>query len=134
MSKRSSSLSTARTSSCLRLHLPLLLPALLLPNHCFAVHVRNQQLRNFNSSIFPLIILQNRQIGPPHSQPAAIQCVQELAFLRAGLSACSQRLISNVRPPRLECLEIRAGRNLPVEPLSRQPHLQVIRLRRRESH
>src|ERR1700733_3687384 len=54
--------------------------------------------------------------------------MQKLALLRAGGT------ITDVRPPRLERLEVRAGGDLAIEPLSGEPDLQVVGLGGREAH
>src|SRR5579871_2965411 len=85
-------------------------------------NIRPQCLRNDHSSIRLLIILNDRDPGAPNGQRAAVQGVDELGLVLAF------RPISNVRPPRLVRLEIRARRNLAVELLARQPHFDVVSL------
>src|SRR5205823_12750382 len=78
-------------------------------------HVRPQRLRDHHGPIRLLIILQDRKPRPPDSQAAAVQSMHKFSLILA------LRPIANVRPPRLECLEVRTGGNLAKQLLSRQP-------------
>src|SRR5437660_12769736 len=83
-------------------------------------HVRPQRLRDHHGPIRLLIILQDRKPCPPDSQAATVQSMHKVSL------SLALRSVANIRPPRLECLEIRARRNLAEQPLSRQPHFNVI--------
>src|ERR1019366_8651016 len=91
-------------------------------------HVRPESLWNFDRPIGLLVVLDNRQPRAPHSQAPAVDGVNKLDFtLRAA------RPVADIGPPRLKAFEVRAGGNLPVELLSRQPDLQVKRFGRGEA-
>src|SRR5207302_1673787 len=58
----------------------------------------------------------------------AVQGVAELGFAAAGWP------VADVGTPRLKGFAVRARRDLPILPLARQPHLDVVGLGRREPH
>src|SRR6516162_6647048 len=86
-------------------------------------NIRPQGLRNHHTSIGLLIILDNRDPRAANGESAAVQRVH---IFRLVLALGPE---PDIRPPRLVRLEIRARRNLAIQLLSRQPDLNVIRLR-----
>src|SRR5438552_5317825 len=75
-------------------------------SYSLRAHVWPQRLGNRHAAVSLLIIFQDRQPGPADGQPAAIEGVHKLRFFRA------LRPVTDIRPPRLKRLKIRAGRNL----------------------
>src|SRR6266702_3391274 len=86
----------------------------------WSLALRPPRLRDHHGPIRLLIILRDRKPRPPDSQAAAVQSMHKFSLILA------LRPIANVRPPRLECLEVRTGGNLAKQLLSRQPHFNVI--------
>src|ERR1700761_6321316 len=91
-------------------------------------HIRTQRFRYRHAAIGLLGILQDRQPGATDRQPAPIQRVHILTLL-AAFGA-----IANIRAPSLIGFKIRAGRNLAIELLARQPDFEIVRLGRTGSH
>src|SRR5262249_58205048 len=87
------------------------------------IQIRPQRLRHHHAPIPLLIVFHNRHPGPPDCQPAPIQRVHEVRF------PPRIRPVSDLRPARLESLEVAARRDLFILVQARQPHLYVIRLR-----
>src|ERR1700749_1533259 len=95
----------------------------LLRDNFVCSHIRPQYLWNKHTSIGLLIILNNRQPRASNGESAAVKGVHELGLVLPF------RAVTDVRPPRLERLEIRAGRNLAEQLLPRQPDFKVVSFR-----
>src|ERR1700756_199681 len=100
----------------------------LLRSNPLRTNISSQGLRDDHTPVGLLVVLYNRDPGPSDGQCAAIQCVYKFCLVLAFGTE------PYIRPPRLIGLEIRARRNLAVQLLSRQPDLDIVRLRRRRSH
>src|SRR5262249_45816343 len=74
-----------------------------------------------------LVLLEDRHDGTADRDTGSVERVE-----RAWLLA-RRRPVANLRAPRLKVLAVRARRDLLVHALPRQPDLEVVRLRRRES-
>src|ERR1039457_635434 len=99
----------------------------LLRCDAIAADVRPQYFGNEHAAVGLLIVLDDRNPCPSDRQAAAIERVHQLRFLAAF------RTITDVRASRLKIREVRARGNLAEEILSRQPHFDVIGLRRRKT-
>src|SRR5688572_8759830 len=86
-------------------------------------HVGFQRFRNKDRPIRLLIVLDYRNPGAADGQPRAIQRVRELDL------AGTVRAIANRRAACLERFGVRAGRDLAIRLLTREPHFDVVRLR-----
>src|SRR5205807_6346710 len=95
------------------------------PNY-LDVQVRPQRLRHHHRAVLLLVILHDRDPCPAHRQTAPVERVLQLRLLAAA--------VPDPCPARLERLEVRAGGNLLISVLPRQPDLDIVSLRRRESH
>src|SRR5579859_2069134 len=95
----------------------------LLRRDSVCTNIRTKRFGNYYTAVGLLVILHDRNPGAAHSQSAAVQRMHEFRFILAFGT------IAEVRPSRLVGLKIRARRDLAKELLSRQPHLNIIRLR-----
>src|SRR5512143_1053889 len=71
-----------------------------------SAHIGLQRGRNQNAPVRLLIVLEHRQPGTSHGKTAAIECVDEFGLSFALIAK------PDIRAPRLERFEIRAGRDL----------------------
>src|SRR3989338_5537666 len=62
--------------------------------------IRHKGFRHVHGAILPLVILKNRNHGPPNSQPAPVERVHELQLVPLP--------IPDVHPARLEVRAVRA--------------------------
>src|SRR5690606_10274715 len=74
-----------------------------------------------------LILLEDRHDRPTDRDARAIERVDRTR-LAANLGP-----VADLRAPRLEIFEVRARRDLAIRVLTGQPHLEVVRLRRRKA-
>ena len=79
-------------------------------------------------AVLLLIVLENRDQRAADGEARSVQRVHELRL--AGAAGAEL----DVRAARLERLGVAAGRDLAIRLLARQPHLDVVGLRRREAH
>src|SRR5262249_39199268 len=86
--------------------------------------VRAERRRNCDGAVGFLVVLQNRHHGAADRQTRAVQGGAELGAT-AALGA-----IANLGPASAEGIVVRAGRDLAVTILTRQPHLDVVALGR----
>src|SRR6185503_4799844 len=91
------------------------------------VHVRPKYGGNGDGSVRLLVILQDRDQGAADREPGAVERVAELRLAAGGGPELE------VEPAGLEGLAVRAGRDLAILPLPRQPDLEVVALGRREA-
>src|SRR5262245_33611374 len=91
------------------------------------IHVGAQRLGDSNRAVRFLIVLEDRQPGPPDREAGAVQRVHVMTLAVRGPKA-------DVRAPRLESLEIAARGDFTETILARQPYLDVIGFGGGESH
>src|ERR1043165_9187222 len=101
-------------SSCFLDHLP---PA----------HVALQHVGHRDAPALLLVGLHHGDQGAADRDARAVERVHEAR-------APALRAAARIHAPRLEVAAVRAGRDLAVGPLPRQPHLDVVGLLRREAH
>src|SRR5262245_5030921 len=101
---------------------------LLGRNRRLPVHEWTQRVRNHDRAILLLIIFEDGDQRPSHGETRPIQRVHEVRLA----SACWTEL--DVGATRLECLRVTARRYFTIGVLAGKPHLDVVRLRRSESH
>src|SRR6478752_9335280 len=85
-------------------------------------HGGPQNFRQQNTAVGLLEILHDRHPGAAYGQATSVQGVYKLGLVLA------LGTITDIRPAGLKRLEVRAGRNLAEQCLSRQPYFDVISL------
>src|ERR1700740_3296276 len=85
-------------------------------------HIRPQRLGNHDGPVGLLIGLNDRHPRASNRQAASVQSMDKLGLTFSFAPE------ANIRTPRLESLEVRAGRNLAEELLPRKPHFQIVSL------
>src|SRR5262245_35395521 len=98
------------------------------PDPLKPAHVRSERRRDRHGPIGFLVVFHNRDQRATHGEPRAVERVAE-----AGPST-ARRLIADLRASRLEGAAVRAGGDLAVPALPRQPDLDIVALRRLEAH
>jgi hypothetical protein len=93
-----------------------------------AAHVGPERFWNQDRAVGLLIVFDNRHPCASHGQPAAVQGVNELE-----LALGTAGPVTDVRSPRLEGVEVRAGGDFPVKLLAGEPDLQIEGLGRGEA-
>ena len=93
-----------------------------------AAHVGAQDGRHGDASLLVLEVLHHRDERAADGDARAIQRVDVARALLPGLAA------AGVHAPRLEVAAVRAGRDLAIRALPRQPDLDVVGLARGEAH
>src|SRR5258708_31953391 len=91
----------------------------LFANDLF-IEVRTQDLRHHHAAVLLLVILDDRDPRAPNCRAAAVQCVRVVGLLAAAET--------DAGATRLMGLEVRAGADLLVAILARQPDLDIVRL------
>src|SRR5579862_3785369 len=95
-------------------------------NRCHATHERNKRLRHSHRSVGVLVVLEDRDERASDGESRSVDRMQRLDLALVVP-------VSRHHPARLEALEVRAGRDLAIGVLPGKPHLDVVRLRRREA-
>src|SRR5437763_664531 len=91
-----------------------------------SAHEGHERLGHRDRSVGVLAVLEDRDERAPDRQPRAVERVH-------GLDLSLRVAIARLHAPCLERLEVGARGNLAIRVLSRQPHLQVVGLRRGEA-
>src|SRR5258708_2837010 len=105
-----------------------LTPARLLAYDGIAVHVGHEDVWNFDGAVGLLVVFEDCEIGAAYGEAAAVEGVEEFALL------CARGTIADVGAASLEGFEVRAGGDLAVEVLAREPDFEVVSFGGREAH
>src|SRR5579862_1609335 len=103
-------------------------PSLVPPNVRQPRQIPVQGLGYGDAAALVLVVLHQRHQGAANGEAGAVQGVDEARPLLTGFPA------AGVHPPGLEVSAVRAGADLAVHALARQPDLDVVGLARREAH
>ena len=87
------------------------------------VHVGDQRVRDADGAVGLLVVFKDGEVGAADGEAAAVEGVEELGFLGSGSSE------ADVGAAGLEGFEVRAGGDLAVEALAREPDFEVVGLR-----
>src|ERR1035437_8737940 len=89
--------------------------------------IRLKRLRNQHAAIGLLVRFDERDEQPRQRRAAAVEDVWKFIFARL-------RLETQIHPPRLKILAVRAARNFEIAPLPRCQELDVVSLRAANTH